>query len=205
MKFKKKKKSDFYSLFAENGKNALDAANLLAQVISGDEAERTQARNHLHDVEHSADEVTHMVHRKLNETFVTPMDRDDISLLASKLDDCIDYMDEAADLIVLYELHDIPKRLSKQVKVLQQCARLTKDAMERLKTLTDLKDYTVEINRLENEGDRAYRKMLAELFNSKIDAITIIKVKDVIESLENAVDSFEELANVIETIAIKES
>lgn len=114
-------------------------------------------------------------------------------------------MDEAADLIVLYEMHDIPKRLSKQVKVLQQCAELTNDAMGRLRTLTDLKEYTIEINRLENDGDHYYRKMLAKIFNSETDAVKVIKIKDVIESLENAIDSFEQLANVIETIAIKES
>ncbi|MDO5746685.1 MAG: DUF47 family protein [Actinomycetaceae bacterium] len=205
MKFKRKPKTDFYSLFAENGRNLVKASDLLAQVISEDEPERTAARNHLHDVEHAGDEITHMIMRKLNETFVTPLDRDDISLIGAKLDDCLDFMDEAADLIVLYEMHDIPKRLSKQVKVLQQCSQLTADAMERLKTLTDLKDYTVEINRLENNGDRYYRKMLAELFNSGLDAITIIKIKDIIESLEEAIDSFEQLANVIETIAMKES
>lgn len=202
---KKEKKTDFYSLFAEIGKMLVKGADLLSEVIAQEGKDRVRSRNHLHDIEHAADECAHLIHRKLNETFVTPLDRDDITLLASKLDNCMDYMDEAADLIVLYELGDIPKRLSTQVEVLQQCATLTADATERLKTLTDLRDYTVEINRLENVGDRTYRKLVAELFKEETDPIQIIKIKDIITCLENAVDSFEELANVIETISIKES
>lgn len=205
MLFKKKEKTDFYTLFSENGRLLVQASDLLSKVITEEGEPRVQARNHLHDIEHAADETTHLIHRKLNETFVTPMDRDDITLLASKLDDCMDYMDEAADLIVLYELNEIPKRLSTQVEVLQQCSNLTADAMERLKTLTDLRDYTVEINRLENVGDRTYRKLVAELFKEEPDPIMVIKIKDIITCLEDAVDSFEELANVIETISIKES
>ena len=98
-----------------------------------------------------------------------------------------------------------PKQLSVQVDVLQRCAELTADAMPRLNGLSDLRDYWVEINRLENEGDVAYNKLLAKLFNSDLDPIDIIKLKDIIDSLEEGIDSFETLANTIETIAIKES
>lgn len=159
----------------------------------------------LHDIEHQNDELTHRVANLLDATFVTPMDRDDIRVLAGALDDCMDYLDEAGDMIVLYRLGDIPRRLTKQVDILEQCAKLTAQAMPKLRKKENLKDYTVEINDLENKGDKAYRKMLVEIFESDIDPILVIKIKDVLESLEAACDSFEHLANVVETIYIKES
>lgn len=203
---KKKDKEDFFDLFDRAAENLVTAANYLGGIISVQGAERVEYRKRLHEVEHQADEITHRINNLLDATFVTPMDRDDISLLASAIDDCMDFMDEAGDLIVLYNLADIPRRLSKQVEVLKECSELTAKAIPHLRTKTNLKQYTVDINSLENQGDRAYRKMLAELFDdSGFDPITIIKIKDIIESLERGVDSFERLAAVVETIYIKES
>lgn len=198
-------KEDFYDLFTKAGNNLVEGASLLAQTISVPMEERAQYRNTLHDVEHRNDEITHTVARMLDQTFVTPMDRDDISLLASTIDDCLDLMDEAADLVVLYKLDTVPARVTHQVEILQQCARLTAEAMPQLKTLKNLKSFTVELNRLENEGDKAYRKMVAELFETETDPVRIIKLKDILEGLEAAIDCFETLANTVETIYIKES
>lgn len=167
--------------------------------------DRKHFRELLHEIEHQNDELTHRIANLLDATFVTPMDRDDISLLAASLDDCMDYLDEAGDLIVLYKLGDIPKRLTKQIDILEKCAELTAAAMPKLREKKNLKDYTIEINNLENKGDKAYRKMLAELFESGLDPVQIIKVKDILECLESGCDSFERLANVVETIYIKES
>lgn len=198
-------KEDFYDLFTKAGNNLVEGASLLAQTISVPMEERAQYRNTLHDVEHRNDEITHTVARMLDQTFVTPMDRDDISLLASTIDDCLDLMDEAADLVVLYKLDTVPARVTHQVEILQQCARLTAEAMPQLKTLKNLKSFTVELNRLENEGDKAYRKMVAELFETETDPVRIIKLKDILEGLEAAIDCFETLANTVETIYLKES
>ena len=141
----------------------------------------------------------------LNATFVTPMDREDISLLTAALDDCMDGIDEAGDLIVLYEIEDIPRRLEKQAQILQECAKETVQALPKLRKKQNIKDYTVKINSLENKGDKQYRKILAEIFSSETDPIYVIKLKDVVESLETTCDSFERLANAVEAIYIKES
>ena len=143
--------------------------------------------------------------RMLNQTFVTPFDRDDIYGLASSLDDCMDFMEEAGDLIVLYKIEELPPLVSDQVDVLQRCAELTAEAMPRLRSMQDLSEYWVEINRLENEADRTYRKLLAEMFNNGTDAIELMKLKEVVDALEHAADAFEKVANTVETIALKES
>lgn len=167
--------------------------------------DRKHYRELLHEIEHENDQVTHRVANLLDATFVTPMDREDISLLSAVLDDCMDYLDEAGDLILLYRLQDLPKRLATQVKILAECAQLTAEAMPKLRQKANLKEYTVAINALENKGDKAYRKMLVELFDSGLDPIEIIKIKDILECMENCCDAFERLANVVEAIYIKES
>ena len=143
--------------------------------------------------------------RRLNQTFVTPFDRHDIYGLASGLDDCMDYMEEAGDLIVLYQVGVLPPRVHKQVDVLRRCAEVTAEAMPRLRSMKDLADYWVEVNRLENEADKSYRKLLAEMFRGGMDPIELMKLKDVVNALEAAADSFERVANMVETIALKES
>ncbi len=143
--------------------------------------------------------------RRLNSTFVTPLDRDDIAGLSSALDDFMDYMEEAADLIVLYKLDEIPNKVSDQIAVLQRCAELTVDAMPKLRAMGDLEEYWVEINRLENQADKAHRKLLAQMFDDVKDPIQLMKLKEVVETLEDAADAFETVANMVETIALKES
>lgn len=195
----------FFELLTQQATHLVRGAEVLAQ-IHGANSERRQAlRDQLHEIEHQCDEVTHQVSSKLNSTFVTPFDRDDISFIASRLDDCMDYIDEAGDLIVLYKVGELPRGVVEQLNVIQRCCDLTAEAMPKLKSLGGLKDYWVEINRLENQGDQAYRRTLSEMFNSGLDALEVIKLKDIIETLEKAVDSFEGLANGVETIAIKES
>lgn len=206
MRFSKSDKGDsFFDLLAKQGDHLVKGAELLARIHGANKEERVELRDKLHECEHACDEVTHQISHKLNQTFVTPLDRDDISFIANRLDDCMDYIDEAGDLIVLYKVDDLPGEVSAQLNVIQRCCDLTAEAMPRLKTLGGLKDYWVEINRLENEGDQAYRRILSELFDSGLDAVEIIKLKDIVEALEKAIDSFEELALGVETIAIKES
>ncbi|MPV37223.1 DUF47 domain-containing protein [Georgenia subflava] len=197
--------ASFFELLAGTAEHLVRGAELLTRLLGADRTQRADLAAQLHAVEHDADENTHALLRKLNQTFVTPFDRDDIYALASTLDDCMDDMDEAGDLIVLYKIGDLPAGVSDQVAVLQRCAELTAEVMPRLKSMTGLSDYWVEINRLENHADQAYRRLLADLFNNGQDPIAIIKLKGVIDALESAADSFERLANTVETIALKES
>jgi predicted phosphate transport protein (TIGR00153 family) len=194
----------FYDLFSESAQNLLVGAGLLAEMLNED-VDRALLSKRMRDAEHAGDETTHSIVRRVNTTFVTPFDREDIYRLAAGLDDVMDYMEEAVDLVGLYELDELPKELANQVEVIQRAAELTAEAMPRLRTMRDLEDYWIEINRLENDGDKSYRRILAKLFNGKRDALTVMKLKDVVEALEHAIDGFESVANIIEQIAVKES
>jgi len=195
----------FFDLFADSAQHLVTGANLLAEMLGADRAARKEIGKRIAEAEHLADEATHTIMRRLNQTFVTPFDRDDIYNLASSLDDCMDFMDEAADLIVLYKLDELPARVADQVQVLQRAAELTADAMPRLRSMSELPEYWIEINRLENQADKAHRKLLAQLFDEITDPIHLMKLKEVVEKLEEAADAFEKVANTVETIAVKES
>ncbi len=198
--------ASFFDLLAESAAHLVRGAALLAELLGADAADRQAIATRLREAEHDADEATHTIMRNLNQTFVTPFDRDDIYALASRLDDCMDAMEEAGDLVVLYQLDVLPELVITQVDVLRRCAELTADAMPRLRSMKNLPEYWVEINRLENEGDRTYRRLVAELFNNGgIDPIALMKLKEVVDTLEAAADSFERVANMVETIALKES
>ena len=159
----------------------------------------------MREAEHAADETTHSIIRRVNSTFVTPFDREDIYSLASALDDVMDMMDEAVDLVLLYEVTSLPPETTQQVEVLQRCAELTAAAMPQLESMGSLDEYWIEINRLENTGDKSYRRILANLFSGEHEALEVLKLKDIVESLEGAIDAFEKVANIVEQIAVKES
>ena len=194
----------FYDLFAKLASLLVEGARELAEVLSED-ADRSSIARNMKDIEHRCDEVTHDIIRRVNSTFVTPFDREDIYRLASFLDDVMDEMEAAVDYIALYEIGALPPSVDEQIEVLQRAAELTAEAMPRLRTMNDLEEYWIEINRLENVGDRVYRQIIAKLFNGTYDAINVLKLKDVIEQLERAMDSFERVANTVEQIAVKES
>lgn len=191
-------------MFAVTANNLVDAADVVAQILAETTGREERAKR-MRELEHACDASTHAIMRQLNSTFVTPFDREDIYELASRLDDVMDFMEAAVDLIVLYSLEELPRELASQAEVLQKCAALTADAMPRLRTMKDLSDYWVEVNRLENEADKVYRRLVARLFNGEYDALTVLKLKDVIDQLEFAADAFEKVANTVETIAVKES
>lgn len=197
--------SSFFDLLAELASHLVTGANLLGELLGAQRPERKAIGKLIADAEHDADDVTHNIMRRLSQTFVTPLDRDDIAGLTSALDDCMDYMEEAADLIVLYKLEEIPPKVSEQIAVLQRCAELTVEAMPHLRTMGDIGDYVIEINRLENQADKAHRKLLAQMFDEITDPIHLMKLKEVVETLEDAADAFETVANLVETIALKES
>ncbi len=194
----------FFDMLAGSAANLVEGAELLDELIRAQPADRPALAERMRQVEHVADGATHEIMRRLNSTFVTPFDRADIYALASSLDDCVDEMDAAADLVVLYKLNGLPAGVTQQVEILGKQARLTAAAMPQLRSLKGLDEYWVEINRLENDADRIYRRMLAELFLEGADPIAVFKTKEVIDILESAADAFEKVANHVETIAVKE-
>jgi len=196
--------SVFYELLTTSATHLVDGARILAEML-GDSADRKAIASRMQDAEHQADETTHEIAKRVNSTFVTPFDREDIYALASGLDDVMDFMEEAVDLTVLYEVGALPSELAEQVDVLQRCAELTAEAMLRLKSMKNLEEYWIEINRLENAGDKSYRRILAKLFSGQYEALEVLKLKDIVDSLEDAVDAFEKVANIIEQIHAKES
>lgn len=199
------KDNSFYDLFATSAEHLVDGARGLTKLLGVDHSEREAIAATMRDIEHAADDATHAIMRKVNSSFITPFDREDIYGLASHLDDCMDMMEAAADLIVLYRIGDLPDGVAAQVEVLVRMAELTAEAMPRLRSMHDLEEYWIEINRLENQADQIYRKLLAELFNNGQDAITVLKLKEVVDELEAAADAFETVANTVESIAVKES
>jgi len=194
----------FYELFTKAAEHLVVGADLLAEMLA-EGADHADVARRMREAEHAADETTHALIKKVNSTFVTPFDREDIYALGSGLDDVMDMMDEAVDLILLYEVKVLPPELSTQVEVLQRCAELTAAAMPNLRSMQSLEEYWIEVNRLENAGDKNHRRTLAKLFSGEFKTIEVLKLKDIVESLEEAIDAFEKVANIVEQIAVKES
>ena len=198
--------TSFYDLLTESAQHLIKGASLLAEMLA-DGADHEDVARRMREAEHQADETTHAIVKKVNSTFVTPFDREDIYDLASGLDDVMDLMDEVVDMILLYEVKVLPAELSAQVEVLQRCAELTAAAMPNLQSMqsASLQEYWIEVNRLENAGDKNHRRIIAKLFSGDFKTIEVLKLKDIVESLEEAIDAFEKVANTVEQIAVKES
>lgn len=198
------KEREFFDLFEEAGSNILRAAELLDQMLRGFPENAGLARDIL-ICEQEGDRITHDIIHRLNQTFVTPIDREDIYALASALDDVVDYAEEVADFLGLYKIEAPMEQAQQLAHILFQAARQISEAMPRLRGFRDLSHYTVEINRLENEGDRVSREALAALFDNGIDPMVVIRWKDIYDRLEEAIDATEQVANILEGIVIKNS
>jgi uncharacterized protein len=208
MRFKFRPGDDsFYEFFNQAAANLVRGSEMLSELaLPGADVQGIAER--LGDVEHDSDRITHEVYNKINSTFITPFDREDIFRLASNLDDVMDHIEAAGSLVYLYgltRLPALPREMHDLVNVIDRQARLTATSMPRLKTMKDLKEYWVECNRLENEGDQAYRMLLVRLFSGEYDPLTVLKMKEVADELEAACDALEHVANTIEQISVKES
>ena len=194
----------FFTLFVRQAENIETAADALHDLINGfdDISEKAQR---LHDLEHEGDEITHEIMRRLNTVFVTPLDHEDIHRLTSLLDDILDHMDAAADLVVLHKIETPLPQMKAQADVLVEATRTVREALEILPKYSKLAPYWIEVNRLENEGDRVYRQAVADLFNGDHRAFDVLKWKDIIDELEAAIDRVEDVADALETIALKHS
>ncbi len=197
----------FYDYFTRAAANLVKGTALLSELaLPGADASSIGER--LVEVEHDSDQITHELYNKINSSFITPFDREDIYKLGSGLDDVMDHLEAIGTFVYLYGLSSLPalpREMLEIIDVLDQQAKVTAEAMPRLKAMRDLNEYWVECNRLENEADRAYRMLLVRLFSGEYDALTVLKMKEVADELEAASDAFEHVANTVETIAVKES
>ncbi|MHA3702409.1 DUF47 domain-containing protein [Jatrophihabitans sp. YIM 134969] len=196
--------SVFYDLFTEAGANIAQAADVLV-VLSNQDADRRSIAERMRELEHQGDTVSHRIFREVNTSFITPFDRDDIYRLASALDDVLDAMEEVSDFIELADVGVLPEQVGDQLRLVQRSARETATAMSRLRTLSDLEPYWIEVNRLENEADRVHRKLLSKLFSGMYEPLQLLKLREVADRLEDSSDALEHVAHAVETIAVKES
>ena len=173
-------------MFTASAENLVAATEVLGEFVH-DHARRPVLADKLRELEHAGDQSTHAIFRQLNTSFVTPFDREDIYNLASDLDGTL------------------PAEMHQQVELLQRAATTTAEAMPRLRTMKDLSDYWIEVNRIENEADKLYRRLISRLYSGEFDALEILKLKEVADQLEGAADAFEHVATVVETIAVKGS
>jgi predicted phosphate transport protein (TIGR00153 family) len=194
----------FFELFEEAGQNIRHAADLLDRMLRNYPDSKDLARDIL-ICEQEGDRITHDIISRLNHTFVTPIDREDILALASALDDIVDFTEEVADYLGLYKIEAPMDQAIRLAHVLLLASEQIAEAIPRLRGFRNLSHYTVEINRLENEGDRITREAIASLFQNGIDPMVVIRWKDLFERLEEAIDAAEHVANILEGIVIKNS
>jgi predicted phosphate transport protein (TIGR00153 family) len=196
------REESFYDLFEKSSANLSEAARLLIKLLT-DFHDPDSGHAEIQQREHEGDEITHQIIRALNTTFVTPFDREDIHRLASGMDDILDAIEAVADLLVLHRIEQILPEMRQQADVLSRSADQVQQAMSGLRGFAGLDKYWVEINRLENEGDRVYRKTVAHLFSGEYKAMDVLKWKDLVDQLEAAIDGCEDVANTMESIVLK--
>jgi predicted phosphate transport protein (TIGR00153 family) len=196
------KEREFFDLFEEAGANIVRATELLERMLQQWPDHGELARDVV-VCEQEGDRITHDIIQRLNSTFVTPIDREDIYALASSLDDIVDYVEEVADFMGLYRIEAPMEQAQVMARILNESARQLSLAIPRLRTFRDIHHFTIEVNRLENDGDRVVREALASLFERGIDPMMVIRWKDIFERLEDAIDSTEKTANILEGIVIK--
>ncbi len=195
---------EFFDLFNESAQNLRAAVELLKDLVEDYRDVDLKVRR-IQDREHEGDQVTHAIIRRLNTSFVTPMDREDIYQLATALDDVMDAVEAVSDLFLLHQIEAPLPQMKEQVDVLLRAAEQTEQAMALLPKMDRerLEPYWIEINTLENEGDQIYRHAVAELFSGEYRAMDVLRWKEVIEDLEEALDGLENVANTIESIVVK--
>ncbi len=193
---------EFFDLFERAGANIVRAADLLDEMLARYPESQGLARDIL-DLEHENDQVTHDVIKRLNQSFVTPIDREDVMQLSSALDDIVDYIEEVADYLGLYKIEAPMAQAQRLAGVLREATRQIAGAIPLIRGFKDINPQMIEVHRLENEGDRITREAIASLFETGIDPMVVIRWKDIFERLENAIDSTERAAFILEGIVIK--
>jgi predicted phosphate transport protein (TIGR00153 family) len=203
-KFLRGSDREYFDLFERAGANIEEAARLLEEMLT-EYPERRELAGEIREREHDGDQLTHEIIQRLNQTFVTPIDREDILQLASALDDIVDFTEEVADYLGLYQIEAPMVQAQTLAGVLRAAAHQLAEAIPHVRGFKDIGSYIVEVHRLENEADRIVREAIASLFEVGIDPMVVIRWKDIFERLENAIDSTERAAYILEGIVIKNS
>ena len=193
---------EFFDLFEEAGANIVKAAGLLEELLDQWPESGHLAREIVR-CEHDGDRITHDIIQRLNQTFVTPFDREDIIALASAMDNIVDFIEEIADFLGLFQIEAPTDQAQRMARVLHESTKHVNAAMPALRRLEDIRTHVVEVNRLENEGDRIHREAVASLFDHGIDPMMVIRWKDIYERLEDAIDATETAVNIMSGIIIK--
>jgi len=199
------REDEYFDLFSQITSKIQDATTLLARMVSEDDADFIAYAKQIKDVEHSCDEITHKITTKLNKSFITPFDREDIYTLAVALDDVCDYIDAAARAIRMYDIRAFNEYVRQLARLLNTQASAMNSAVGMLKNPAGMNAQIVEIHRLENEADEAYSRAIGDLFKNSKDPIEVIKLKELLEILENATDKGEQVANIMESVVLKHS
>jgi predicted phosphate transport protein (TIGR00153 family) len=196
------REEDFFELFVKQAQNIEKGARALVELLTHYTGVPEQVQS-VKAIEHEGDEITHGILTKLNQTFITPFDREDIHALSSQLDDVIDLIDAAASRFVLYRIASVKPGTLELSKVLLLATTEVTAAVRAIDTPNEALQHCVEVNRYENESDRLCRALIAQLFDEERDPVQIIKWKEIFEVIETAVDKCEDVANVIEGVILK--
>ncbi|MDB5283465.1 MAG: hypothetical protein JWO06_2540 [Bacteroidota bacterium] len=202
------KDKQFFKLFAQSSNNLVEISKVFSEMVNAPVEKRQELLKKISDLEHVGDEITHQIFTELSTNFITPFDREDISYLASSLDDIVDYIDGSAKRLDTYKIGETSSAMKKLCEIIENSAKEIHVAVANLKDMGNvvrLREAIVRINSLENHADDIFDSAIAELFEREKDAIQIMKIKEVLSNMETATDKCEDVANVIETIIVKNS
>ncbi|HLH17603.1 MAG TPA: DUF47 family protein [Bryobacteraceae bacterium] len=195
----------FYALFLKQVELISQAARVFLEAVRIGNSRLAEAATEISILENRGDEVIHGIFKRLNQTFITPLDPEDIHNLSSALDDVLDGIEDTAHCVVSYEIDPIPRDMQELAELVNGCAMAAKKAFEALAADGEIMAHCIEINRLENEGDLITRSAVADLFRKEKDPITLIKLKEVYEFFEDTIDRFEDVADMLQNVVVKNS
>ena len=195
------KEHDYFRMFSELAANLDAAAQLLVKFMNDDDRQSIAAAILEH--EHVGDKMVHDIVRRLNKSFITPIDREDIYDLVATADEILDSIEEAAGLMIIYRVGEATDYARRQAEVIAKATPILRECMDNLEKPKGLDERIIAVNSLENDGDRIEREAIASLFEGDTKCTDIIKWKDIYETLESAIDECEHVANVIESIVLK--
>jgi len=195
----------FYELFVSQVDLISEAARLLLQGVKAGPARLNEVAKDIKRLEHQGDDIIHGIFTRLNATFITPLDPEDIHLLSSRLDDVLDGIEDAAHRMMAYHVEPIPPGMVQLCETIYSCSRAMKKAFQALDKKKEVSEHCIEINRLENEADHIVRGLVSELFEKEKDCITLIKIKEIYEFLEATMDRCEDVADVLQNVVVKNS
>ncbi len=197
------KEEQYFDLFLQMTVYISDAARELKEMLADKNHDYSEYAKRIKGMEHACDELTHSISTRLNKSFITPFDREDIYLMSAALDDIVDLIDDAATQIIIFDVKEIKDYAVDLANVIGGMAEQLREIVTTLKKPKNITQRLVEIHRLENQGDDIFHAAIKELFREEKDPLTVLKWKEIYEKLEAAVDRCENVANIIESVLIK--